>query len=80
MGAHFFQLLTNKGGVFGQAQHGTVCHFVPETRTSAVYVTSNSGHYYPYGLIQMLHETGHILGLDNIDEKNDNDTCRVNDG
>ena len=74
MGAHFFQLFTAfyQGG-FGQAQYGTVCHFVPETRTSAVHATSHNG------LFQMLHATGRILGLDDIDEKNENDTCRVND-
>ena len=75
MGAHIFQLLTDdqEGG---QAQNGAVCHSDPEARTSAVDVTSDNQRN---GLIRMLHETGHSLGLNDIDRKNENDLCRLND-
>ena len=80
MGAHIFQLLTDYRGGDGQAQDDTVCHFVPETRTSAVDVTlDDHGYEYRYGSVRMLHEIGHTLGLDDILEKNGTDTCRVND-
>ena len=65
MGANVFQLLTFSDedlllayGRNGQAHYGTVCNFVPETRTSSVNVPYDTNYYF-----RLIYEIGHILGL-----------------
>ena len=49
----------------------------PETRIIAVH--GDEKNFNTSQVTQILHEIGHILGLDDIDEKNENDACRVKD-